>query len=290
MQLDGLEREGAVDRLVAARADVVVIEPTRTVRGQESFPTASVVARAQEHGLCLAYLNVGQAESYRPYWIRGEWRAPTKDAPGFPSFLVTVDPDGWAGNYPVSFWDKRWRVRLWGSPHALLDQAIDDGFDGVYLDWVLGYREPAIVAAAQQAAVNPARAMAELIRDLRAYARRRKPGFLVVAQNGGPLAEAVPEFYRWVDGVSQESVHFYGNAKALWDDPEAGDQPIPATGDWSTAEHERVLDLWVKRNIPVFVVEYVIDPQHRAAVVASNTARGYKTFVTRSPVDRLPKD
>ncbi|MEM7363495.1 MAG: endo alpha-1,4 polygalactosaminidase, partial [Pseudomonadota bacterium] len=224
----------------------------------------------------------------RPYWIDGEWRAPTADEPGFPEFLITVDPDGWEDNYPVSFWDKRWQARLWGSPAALVDLAIADGFDGVYLDWVLGYREPAIVVAAERVGVDPARAMAELIRNLRSYARRKSPGFLVIAQNGGPLAEKVPEFYDWVDAVSQEAVYYYGRANAAWEDQDAADLEVPAEGDWSTKNYERVLAKWQARGKPVFVVDYTAKLKNRLKVQINCLNHGFIGFQTRSPADRLP--
>ena len=137
IQLQGLERAGATDRLARAAVDMLVIDPTRTIRGLEAFPTRDLVARIRTNKLCLAYINVGQAEDYRTYW-RANFRAPSGNERGHPSYLVTVDPEGWKGNYPVAFWDTRWQAVLWGSPQALVDMAIADGFDGVYLDWVLG--------------------------------------------------------------------------------------------------------------------------------------------------------
>ena len=53
---------------------------------------------------------------------------------------------------------------------------IRDGFDGVFLDWILGFAEPAVVAAARRAGVDPADAMVALVRELGLYARRRRPG------------------------------------------------------------------------------------------------------------------
>ena len=103
--------------------------------------------------MCLAYLNVGQAEDYRSYW-QSEWRAPADSARGTPDFMVSVDPDGWPGNYPVTYWDPRWKRVLFGHRAALLDQILEDGFDGVYLDWVLGYQEPAVADAARSVAVT----------------------------------------------------------------------------------------------------------------------------------------
>lgn len=280
IQLDGLARDGAVDALAAAPVDMLVIEPTRTVRGQEAFPTRSVVAELGRDRICLAYVNVGQAEDYRAYW-QPFWVAPTADVRGSPDYLLALDPDGWPGNYAVSFWDIRWRAILWGSSTALVDAAIEDGFDGVYLDWVLGFRFAPVEAAAAEAGVDPAQAMADLIRDLREYARRRRPGFLVVIQNPEDLAERIPELYFRIDGVAQESISFGGTAGAAWDDPDAGDIPTPERS-W---DH---LQAYRDHGLPVFSLDYARDPDNVAAAEERSRALGFVPCVSLSPLDRLP--
>jgi cysteinyl-tRNA synthetase len=285
MQLQGIEKENAVDRLASAGKDLIVIEPTRTVKGLERFRTKDAVARIRQVAICLAYVNVGQAESYRTYW-REDWRAPDAHGRhGMPEFLLTIDPDGWEDNYPVAYWDLSWRALLWGTPHALVDAAIADGFDGVYLDWILGYEDPSVAAAADRAGIDPARAMAELCRDLRAYARARRPGFLVVAQNGAGLPERVPEFLDWVDAVSQESLSFGGSASAAWDDRSAGDQP---TSPELRALLTRRLRACRARGLPVFTVDYAVLPENRKTALERSAREGFVPFVSRSPLDRLP--
>ena len=280
IQLNGLTREGAVERLERARADLIVIEPTRTVRGRESFATAELVGRLRRERLCLAYLNVGQAESYRTYWRVG-WRAPQADQRGSPAYLLSTDPNGWPENFPVAYWDFRWRGVLWGSPDAPVDQAIADGFDGLYLDWVLGFADTTVAAAARDAGVDPAAAMVELVSELRAYAQRRKPGFLLIAQNGAPLVVRRPEFADVIDGVSQESLSFGGRAAAAWDDPAATDLPA----DGSRAE---ALALCRARGLPVFTLDYAARVENVSAARARSKAMGFVPFVSRTPLDRLP--
>ena len=272
IQLDGIELDGAADALVAADLDMVVIEPTRTIRGQEWFETAALVARLKGSGkLCLAYVNVGQAESYRTYW-RHSWKAPAEGRPGFPSFIVTIDPEGWAGNYPVAYWDLRWKAVLWGAKAALVDQAIADGFDGVYLDWVLGFEEPAVARLSD----DPEGEMIKLLRDLRLYARRRRPGFLVIAQNGAEL----PGLGGVVDGYAQEPLRFAGKAGAEWDDPQAGGVPLGGLA----ARIERLKRL----KVPVFTVDYAVDPDQAEVARETSRALGFRPFVSRVPLDRLP--
>ena len=282
MQLQGLEKEGAVARLVEADVDLLVIEAMRTVRGQEEFPTRAVVERIRATKVCLAYINVGQAEDYRTYW-REEWRAPTSKERGMPDYLITIDPDGWAGNYPVAYWDFRWKAHLWGTKDALIDKAIADGFDGVYLDWILGYEEERVIAAALSEGIDPAQAMAELVRDLREYAQKRRRGFLVVAQNGVTLPDRVPEYIRWIDAMSHESLSYGGRAGEGWESRGAGDVPNPET-KWLADKLGALRD----RGLPILTLDYALDPDHIEAAQRRSRALGFVPFVSRAPVDRLP--
>ncbi|MEZ5975483.1 MAG: endo alpha-1,4 polygalactosaminidase [Planctomycetota bacterium] len=181
VQLQGLDRPGARAALTACRFDLLVIEPMVSVRGQESFPIAEFVREL--HGTrgtaaaakrVLAYVNVGQAEAYRSYW-KDDWVVPGEDHAGEPDFLLAADPEGWQGNYPVAWWDARWQEVLFGTPASLIDQAWAAGFDGLFLDWVLGFEEPAVAAAARAQGLQPAQAMADLLARLRVYARERDP-------------------------------------------------------------------------------------------------------------------
>jgi cysteinyl-tRNA synthetase len=284
IQLQGLDRPGAVKRVERDEADLVVIDPTRTVRGKESFPTRDVVAWFRQKRTCLAYLNVGQAEAYRTYW-RSHWRAPTAEQPGRPAYLLTVDPDGWEGNYPVAYWDLRWRGVLWGAPDAPLDQALADGFDGAYLDWILGFEDPTVVAAARAAGVDPADAMVALVRELRAYARRRNPRFLLIAQNGAALVAARPEFAKVVDGISQESLSFGGRAGAGWEQGGAGDV-VPVAGSPTQERLVRCREL----GLPVFTLDYATLPENVERARTLSRRLGFVPFVSRAPLDRLPTD
>ena len=270
--------------LAESTCDMLVIDPVRSVRGRESFPTRDVLEKIAASRISLAYVNVGQAESYRTYW-RPHWKAPTKDAPGSPEYLLTVDPDGWSGNYPVAYWDVRWRAVLWGAPDAPVDQAIADGFDGVYLDWILGFEEATVAAAADRAGVDPAAAMVELVAELRRYARSRDPGFLIVAQNCSELAERVPALLDVIDGAAQESLSYGGRADAKWGAPGAGDQP---TDRLLSEAQARRLEAFRRRGLPVFTLDYAIDPAHVERARAASRKLGFIPFVSQSPLDRIP--
>ena len=137
---------------------------------------------------------------------------------------------------------------------------------------MLGYQEPAVAALYS----NPAEAMRDLIRDLRRYARIRRPGFLVVAQNGA----ALPGLAAVVDGFAAECLSFSGKAGASWDDAEAGDI---ASGD----RDERAA-LAAALKVPVFVIDYALRPENAQAAIAYARERGFVPFVSRVSLDRLP--
>jgi cysteinyl-tRNA synthetase len=76
--------------------------------------------------LVCAYLSVGEAENYRSYWQKS-WN----DNP--PPWICDVN-ENWEGNYKVMYWTKPWRDILFGNEDSYLDQIINAGFDGTYLD------------------------------------------------------------------------------------------------------------------------------------------------------------
>lgn len=293
MQLQGLDDPQAVHQLEKASVDMVVIEPMRSQRGQSDFATQALVARLQKspgatlpNKRCLAYFNIGQAEDYRKYW-RSDWQAPTADRRGSPSFLVGLDPDGWQGNYPVAFWDPAWRRCLYGTPDSLLDQILDDGFEGVYLDWVLGFDDPQVVATAKAAGVDPAAEMVRLLTDLRTYARARQPLFVMIAQNGVALCERNPDVMQVIDALSQEDVSFRGMAGVDWQASDAGDIAAPATGEWSTARLCERLAVARNHGLSVFTLDYALREHNVDLAVANSRAHGFVPCVTRTPLDRL---
>ncbi|XHO05423.1 hypothetical protein ACEQUB_02325 [Ralstonia syzygii] len=138
-QLQDLLTDAQIDALDAQPYDMVVVEAGNTIKQQEKFNTAGMVTRLHTKAngsprKVIAYIDIGQAESFRTYWIDKQWKAPTTTKPGVPDFILTVDPDGWAGDYPVAYWDPRWQD-LWLGPNGAVAQLAREVFDGVYLDW-----------------------------------------------------------------------------------------------------------------------------------------------------------
>lgn len=295
IQLQGLDAVSSPTTLARRRLDMLVIEPMRSQRGEGEFPMRELVRRVQASAgsslptkRCVAYLNIGQAEDYRNYW-RADWQAPTETGPGHPSFMLGLDPDGWAGNYPVAYWQPEWQRCLFGHPDAPLDQILADGFDGIYVDWVLGFTDPNVRAAAAAANVDPADEMVKLLAAIRSYGRARYPLFVVIAQNGVELLEQRPELFTAVDAISQEDLSFRGLAGVDWSDPGAGDIAAAAEGDWSTPRLGARLASVRQRGLPVFTLDYALKPENMEQAIAASRAFGLVPSVSRTPLDRLPE-
>ena len=164
-QLQGLEQAKAVEQLAQSDYDLLVAEPTFTCREQHDFDAAAMTCKlhAGKAGrIVLAYLNIGEAKSYRTYWQK-EWKRPGKNRPGEPAFMLSADPDGWADNFPVAFWDPAWQQIIAEGKESVIRQILAAGFDGLYLDWVDAYDDDTVVAAAKRQKVDPAKAMVDWI-------------------------------------------------------------------------------------------------------------------------------
>jgi len=74
----------------------------------------------------IAYMSIGEAEEYRPYW-QAEWKTNP------PDWLADRNPD-WEGNWKVRYWDPKWQQIIYGEPDSYLGLLLESGFDGVYLD------------------------------------------------------------------------------------------------------------------------------------------------------------
>lgn len=117
-----------LETLRASSSSVVVIDPSLGGQGDKAgFWSKEDIESLRESGkIVLAYLSVGEAETYRDYW-REDWLQTP------PDFIVRPNiTDGYPDNFLVKYWDERWKELVISRLH----QVMDLGFDGVYLDKV----------------------------------------------------------------------------------------------------------------------------------------------------------
>lgn len=199
LQADALapDRATAIQRL-AGRDWLILDTAFSSDEDWQPQDLAALHARGQT---VLAYFSIGEAENYRRYWQPG-W------ARHKPAWLLSENPN-WHGNYRVRYWQADWQALIL----ARLDELLQAGFDGMYLDIVDGFE---FFERGQEGRHNPETGrsyradMMAWVQRLAQYARQRKPGFLVIPQNGEDLL--VDAGYRAsIDGIGIEDLFTDGD-------------------------------------------------------------------------------
>lgn len=227
--------------------------------------------------LVLAYMSVGEAEAYRYYWSL-QW---SKSAP---SWLGPENKD-WKRNYLVRFWEPGWqqvivelrpsalrrlleRPLQWHKPY--LDRIIEAGFDGVYLDRVDAFE----AWSAERGSAE--RDMVAFVKSISAYAKARRPGFLIVPQNGEELLVHA-DYRSAIDAVAKEDL-LYGLA---------GDEIRNSEDD--VASTLAFLDQARAARLPVLVVEYLRDSERRFEAAARLDELGFLALFTSRKLNLPPE-
>jgi cysteinyl-tRNA synthetase len=302
-QIQMINEPGVEDALANSNYDMLVLEPTRTdwSSSDREFDTKGFVQRLKStmasdgihNKLVIAYIDIGEAEDWRWYWTWSkDWDCVSPKPADWPDYIITCDPDGWSGNYPVAYWDSDWKDVIiygnnqdsspWGDYNSAIDEAIRDGFDGIYIDWVEAYEDPDVEAAAIAAGLDPAVEMVNFIAEMRAYALARNPDFLIIQQNAAQLGADHPELFDQVDAIAQEAIWFDGDATDDWSDPWGYDTPTdPSLTDWYIAN----LEEYRKAGLPIFDCEYAL--AHAEEAYSNSYAQGFIPYVTRRPLSRL---
>jgi len=304
-QLQGLTQAEAVTDLESSRYDMLVLEPTRTDLSSTetaSFDTAAMVEQLKAspghngayRKLVLAYLNIGEAENWRWYWTWSkEWPDGESRPADWPSYIIKADPDGWVGDYPVAYWDSAWKeIMIYGvsdgaQPYSsALDEILQDGFDGVYLDWVEAFQDTDVYLAAEATGKDPALEMIAFMREIREYAvQQGKTDFIVIQQNAADLMDGHPELVtppRVIDAIAQEGVWYYGEATDEWNDLDGYDIKTEELLSGYYLDH---LQQFRDAGLPVFDCEYAL--YYAANAYARASGCGFIPYVTRTPLSRL---
>ena len=267
----GKTRQAALRCLRDCGREWIIIDPAYD-DGKDGKWTAEGLqtVRAGKAGRkVFAYLSIGEAENYRSYWRR-EWDANRDGKPDAkaPAWLCAENPD-WKGNYRVRYWQEPWQNIVLQS----VDDAVRQGFDGIYLD---------VVDAFEFFEYNPAEKdwidnrpnpetehtyredMIAWVLRIAARARQQKPGFMVIPQNGAQLLEQT-DYVAAIDAVGVED---------LFTD---GKHPQPR-------EHVDEVLGYLRRitraKKPVLVIEYGAAPKIRQRSFEGSRENGFVVLVT----------
>ncbi len=291
-QIQNLEGHGNIDLLADTEYDMLVVEPGFN-HIDDPYDVVYLVNKLKnkpngDKRILLAYIDIGQAEEWRTYW-QDDWVAPTATKQGYPDFLLTVDPDGWAGNYPVAYWEPKWQ-NIWLAEDGLVKQIARYGFDGVYLDWVEAYDDEKVKDYAAKKGINPEQAMMLFIERIRNAGKRVNPDFLIVSQNAPYLIDADPGYYAsLIDAIATEDTWFYGQGDAAWHSGHAGDLKGGErhSGGYSTEDRIRQNKKYLDNGIPVFTVDYCISLDNADFVYHESRKHGFIPLVTRVSLSEI---
>ena len=164
----------------------------------------------------------------------------------------------------------------------MIDEVIKDGFDGVYLDWVEGYEDDAVIAEARRQGRNPAVEMIQFIEEIRDYATPRDPDFIIIQQNAAALSQGHPELFSVLDAISQEAIWYDGEAYDDWNAPDGYDV---ANDSSLTQYYLEYLDQYLEAGIPVLNCEYAVE--YAADAFSKSYDRRYVPYCTRRALSRL---
>jgi len=291
-QLQWLDDNANIRKLDNTDYDMLVVEPGFNFREDPydvNFLVSSLKRKPNgKRRLLLAYIDIGQAEDYRIYWKKS-WIAPTAKKRGIPDFLITIDPDGWTGNYPVAFWDARWQ-NIWLGKNGIIPKLVQYGFDGVYLDWVEAYDDEKVRNIADSKNLNPEKEMILFIKKIRNKGKSINPDFLIVPQNAQYLIDSNPVLYTSIiDAIATEDTWYYGKGDASWYDPDSGDLQGGERheGEYSTASRIAQNKKYLNLGIPVFTIDYCISTSKAKTTYTNSQKNGFIPLVTRVSLSRI---
>jgi cysteinyl-tRNA synthetase, unknown class len=276
----GYQLQGARAELIPQQIDLLVIDMARDASERQMFTPADIADFRRRPGapdrIVLAYMSVGEAETYRAYW-RPSWTSPTWGPLLRPAWLGRENKE-WKGNYLVRYWQPGWqrlivtprrsqlealRQTVLGADLPYIDAILEAGFDGVYMDRVDAFGPWEKDFPGAQAA------MRALVADISAYAKARRPGFLIVPQNGEELTRDA-SYVKVIDGIAKEELVF---------GLEGGERENPPDEISHAAD---MLTAVARTGRPVFVVEYVSDLDKQQTALRQLTARRFvPTFTVR---------
>jgi cysteinyl-tRNA synthetase len=234
-------KPAVVAKLKESGRDWIVLDASFTGDTPWEQADLDIIRSGKAGRKVVAYLSIGEAEDYRPYW-QSEWVSNGKRTAAAPVWLGIENLD-WKGNYQVKYWNVDWQKLML----AAIDETMARGFDGVYLDIVDGFQ------TYEQGAdgylddrINPEtkqtyrRDMVDWVKAIAARARAKNPAALVIPQNGSQLV-ADKDFIEVINAQGIEDL--FTNGKGL--------QPASHTDE--ILGH---LKLLASAKKPVLLIEY----------------------------------
>jgi cysteinyl-tRNA synthetase len=260
----------AIERLAGCGRDWIVVDARFDATTPWERVDLAMIRDGQPGRKILAYISIGEAEDYRPYW-RAEWGR--KEAPSAPAWLGDENPD-WKGNYRVKYWHADWQRLIL----AAIDEAMGRGFDGVYLDIVDGFEAFEFDGKDYvENRINPEtkqsyrRDMVDWVKTIANRTRRNNPSALVIPQNGSQLLSHA-DFLEAISAIGIEDIFT------------DGDKPQPRS---HAGEVLGNLQAMTAAQKPVLLIEYPETAQRQAMSKKLAQENGLIWLITDRPLTTL---
>ena len=281
----GYQLQHARADLIAPNIDMVVVDYARDGRDETAWTRAQVDSfRKRQDGsqrIVLAYMSIGEAENY----LLLEQNRTVVVGHQYEARVAGARKSGLAGELPGALLAARLAEHLCGlatigagssnRDASAVEKALHrphhrSRFDGVYLDRVDAFQEWSKERSTAETD------MVAFVARLTRYAKSRRPGFLVVAQNGEELLRRA-DYRRLIDGIAKEDL-FYG---------------VDGAGKENSKEDINRTILMLNRatadKLPVFIVEYVSDRAAQISVANRAAALGYLPHFASRELNRAPE-
>ena len=251
-------KEAFVRKINESQRELVVIDYSFD-GGKEGIWRLQKIAamkKSDSRRRIIAYLSIGEAENYRPYWKK-EWSHGKR-----PPFLLAENRE-WKGNYHVRYWNLEWQKIVM----TYLDTILAQGFDGVYLDIVDGYE---FFEKGKDNCLNPETGrtyrqdMKAFVQAIASRAKQKSPTFMVIQQNAQALFED-ESYMRSLDGIGAEDVLSDGKK------PQAKRE---------TAENLHYLKKAQAKGLLVVLIEYPTQAKLQKAVSTEAARQGLDLLLT----------
>lgn len=238
------------DQLAAFKPEAVIVDP-------DHHPDLS---KLSPKTIRLAYLSIGEAETYRPYW--------TKISSA--SFLVESNKE-WEGNIRVDFRDAEWQNILLEEE---IPRRIKAGYQGIMLD------TPDAIAYLEKTSPERFKGMSEALKKWLQEVRRRYPDLIIAANGSESLVLA----------ADTADVYVTEGLFATWD-PAAQNYRASKADElnWKMVQLDKALQA---RRLPVWNVEYAAPAQTSLARWARRQSRkkNFLPFVSTRELNRMHND
>lgn len=188
---------------------VAVVDPDDSALSAEQVSDLQTT----QDKLLYAYTSIGEAESYRDYW-QDSWTTQPPD-------YVLGENTQWDGNFRVEFWDTDWQQIIF----SRVDDVLEKGYDGIYLDIVDGYTVDEVIAAYPGTEDELRQEMIDFVIAISEYAKQQDPDFAIIPQNAvgllglsedGPDSGANTAYLDAIDGLGVEDLWFNDDEVSDW--------------------------------------------------------------------------